>query len=57
MKPNELRSLATMITSGVNNMCNVKTLEEVNEEFLKIKDLLIEIYKHNVTRVQENNNT
>ena len=48
----DLRSMVAIMTNSVNKMCNSKTVEEVNEEFVKVKDVLIEIYKHNVERVK-----
>ena len=48
----EIRSMAAMITSHINNMCNSKTIDEVVTSFVSAKDLLISIYKSNVDRVQ-----
>ena len=48
----DIRSKVAIINASVNNMCNVKTTEEVNSEFMKLKDLLIELYKCNIERTK-----
>ena len=48
----DLRSMVALLTSRVNNMCNATTTEDVATEFIKVKDLLIDIYKRNVERTQ-----
>lgn len=52
MNNQELREKATIVIASVNNMCNVQTSEEVNAEFIKIKDALIELYKCNIERTK-----
>ena len=48
----DFRTAATLISASVNKMCNVSTTEEVTAEFTTAKDLLVEIFKHNVERVR-----
>ena len=50
---NELRAAVTMLTANVTTMCNTNDVEEVIKTFCKAKDLLINIYKHNVVRLQK----
>ena len=47
----ELRSNVVLLNTTVNTMCNVNSIEEVNDAMLKAKDLLVEIYKLNAARV------
>ena len=50
---NELRAAVTLLTANVNNMCNTDDLDEVIKAFCESKDLLINIYKYNVVRLQK----
>lgn len=50
---NELRTAVTMLTANVNNMCNTTDIEQIIKAFCESKDLLIDIYKYNVVRVQK----
>lgn len=49
----DIRSMVAVLTNSVNNMCNTKSIEDVNNEFLKIKDMIINIYKYNIDRVNK----
>ena len=49
----ELRTAVTLLTANVNNMCNTTDIEEVIKTFCESKDLLIDIYKYNVVRLQK----
>lgn len=49
----DIRSMVAVLTNSVNNMCNTKSVEDVNNEFLKIKDMIINIYKYNMDRVNK----
>ena len=48
-----IREKATIAIAAINNMCNVTTTDEVINEFVKIKDLIIELYKVNIDRVNK----
>lgn len=50
---NELRTAVTLLTANVNNMCNTNEIDEVIKTFCESKDLLINIYKYNVVRLQK----
>lgn len=47
----ELRSATILLNSNSLSMCNAKTMEELVQHFGDAKDLLIEIYKYNATRI------
>lgn len=47
---NDLRSNVALITASINNMCNANNVDDVVSEFVKVKDLLIELYKQNVEK-------
>ena len=49
----ELRTAVTLLTANVNNMCNTTDINDVIDAFCESKDLLIDIYKYNVTRLQK----
>ena len=50
---NELRTAVTLLTANVNKMCNTNDINEVINTFCESKNLLINIYKHNVVRLQK----
>lgn len=50
---NELRTAVTLLTANVNNMCNTNNIDDVIAAFCESKDLLINIYKYNVIRLQK----
>lgn len=50
---NDLRTAVTLLSANVNNMCNTTDVEEVIKSFCESKDLLINIYKYNVVRLQK----
>lgn len=47
----ELRSATILLNANGLAMCNDKTVDEVVQHFCEAKDLLIEIYKYNTTRI------
>ena len=49
----ELRRDVTLLTASINKMCNTTDIDEVTKEFCEAKDLLINIYKYNVARLQK----
>ena len=49
----ELRSAVAKLTSSVNNMCNTNDMEEVIQQFLIAKDLLLDVYKYNTTKLKD----
>ncbi len=49
----ELRTAVTLLTANVNNMCNTTDINEVIKAFCESKDLIIDIYKYNVVRLQK----
>ena len=48
----DFRAEVAVLTSYANHICNVKTEQEVNEAFVKLKDQVIKLYKHNIERVK-----
>lgn len=50
---NELRTAVTLLTANVNEMCNTNEIEKVIDTFCESKDLIINIYKYNVARLQK----
>lgn len=53
MNSNDVRTAVTYLTASVNEMCNTRDMETVIKCFCEAKDKLIEIYKHNVERLQK----
>lgn len=53
MNLEEARSAVTKLNAFTIGMCNAKTIEEVSKLFVDSKDLLIELYKYNVERLQK----
>ena len=49
----ELRVAATLITADVNTICNTSDIEEATQKFIEVKELLIDIFKFNVDRLQK----
>jgi hypothetical protein len=47
---NDIRGAVAILTSKVYEMCNAKTVEEVNTAMSEAKDLLIATYKFNYER-------
>lgn len=47
----EQRSATILLNHHSLAMCNAKTMENLVENFAEAKDLLIEIYKYNATRI------
>lgn len=47
----DLRSATILLNASGLSMCNAKTVEELVEHFGTAKDLLIELYKYNATRI------
>lgn len=50
----ELNAAATRLRAHSVQMCNDTTLEDMNNNFIIAKDLLIAIYKYNVERLNKN---
>ena len=50
---NELRTAVTLLTANVNNMCNTKDIDDVVKTLCESMELLINIYKYNVERLQK----
>lgn len=53
MSTQELREAVATLQATVFSMCNAKDADEVCTNFIKAKELLINIYKHNVSRLSE----
>ena len=49
---NDIRTMATLITTSVNSMCNCDSEKDITNEFIKLKDLIIALYKKNIERVR-----
>ena len=53
MNLEEARSAVTKLNAFTVAMCNAKTIEEITHLFVESKDLLIDVYKYNVERLQK----
>ena len=51
----ELRAAVTIATNSLYIMCNTKDSVELLNAFTSAKDNLIEIYKYNHLRINDNN--
>lgn len=53
----ELRVAVALLNEQVLGMCNAPTTDEVIKAFMPTKDLLMAIFRYNVTRVDPTKNT
>ena len=51
--PEEMRIVAVVLNSNINQMCNATNIEEVSKAFVEAKDNLVALFKFNVERVQK----
>ena len=53
MTTQELREAVATLQANIIAMCNAKDMDSVCTNFISAKELLINIYKHNASRVSE----
>ena len=49
----EMRAAAVMLTACVNKMCNANNTDDASTEFIKAKELLVNLFKFNVERTSK----